>query len=108
MTHTVSPKRVTFESDSVEITQKNTGNLTAKGIANNATKDSEFSHFLHVSPPTTLLTHANNTSKIWHERFGHLNFKYLQQLHNDKMVEGFPLIQTSDGVCSCFLVGKNP
>ena len=58
--------------------------------------------------PTYLLTHANNTNKIWHGRFGHLNFKYLQQLHKDKMVEGLPLIQTSDGVCYGFLVGKHP
>ena len=77
-----------------------------KGIANHATKAYEFLQFFHVSPPTTLLTHANNTSKIWHEIFENLNFKYLQQLHNDKMVEGFPLIQTSDGVCLGFLVGK--
>ena len=78
-----------------------------KGIANHATKSYEFSHVLPVSPPTTLLNHANKTSKIWHERFGHLNFKYLQQLHNDKMVDGFPLIQNFDGVCSDFLVGKH-
>ena len=57
---------------------------------------------------------------LWHERFGHLNFKYLEQLHNDKMVEGLPrlhndkmveglpLIQTSNGVCSGCLVGKHP
>ena len=30
------------------------------------------------------------------------------QLHNDKMVEGFPLIQTLDGVCLGCLVGKHP
>ena len=63
---------------------------------------------LLASHPTTLLTQANNTSKLWHEIFGHLNFKYLQQLHNDKIVEGFLLIQTSDGVCPGCLVGKYP
>ena len=108
MTHTSSRKRVTIDSDTFEITEKDIGQLIAKGIANHSTKAYEFSHFLHVSPPTALLTHANNTSKIWHERFGHLNFNYLQQLHNDKMVEGFPLIQTSDGVCPSCLVGKHP
>ena len=63
--------------------------------------------FLPVSPPTALLTHTNNARKIWHEKFGNLNFKYLQQLHNEKMVEGLPLIKTSDGVCPGFLVGKH-
>ena len=93
MTHIGSPKRVTFEFESVEITEKNTINLIVKGFANHASKAYEFSHFLSVSHPTALLTHVNNTSKIWHEIFGHLNFKYLKQLENDNMVEGFPSIQ---------------
>ena len=48
------------------------------------------------------------THNIWHEIFGHINFKYLKHLHNDKMVEGFPSIQNSDGVCAGCLVGKHP
>ena len=108
MTHIGSPKGVTFEYESVEITEKDTGKIVAKGIANHATKAYEFSHLFLVSPPTTLLTHANNNNKIWHERFVYINFKYLQQLENDKMVEGLPLIQNSDGVCPSFLVGKIP
>ena len=106
MTHTWSPKRVTFDLESVEVIEKATGKLVTKVIANHFTKAYEFSHFLHLSPPIDLLSHANNTSKIWHERFGHLNFKYLKQLHNDKMVEGFPSIQTSNGVCVGCLVGN--
>ena len=69
MTHTGSPKRVTFDSELVEITKKSFGLLVAKGIANHSTKAYEFSHFLPVSPPTTLLSHANNTSKIWPSQF---------------------------------------
>ena len=79
-----------------------------KGFANHTSKAYEFSHFFPVSHPTALLTHSKNTSKIWHEKFGNLNFKYLQQIHNEKMVEGFPLIQTSDGICPGCLVGKRP
>ena len=108
MTHTCSPKRVTFDSETIEITEKAIGQLIAKGIANHSTKVYELSHFLTVSPPTTFLSHANNTSNIWHEIFGHLNFKYLQQLHNDKMVEDFPSIQTSNGACTGFLVCEHP
>ena len=48
MTHTGSPKRVTFDSDSVEIIEKATGNLVVKGIANHSTKAYEISHFLPV------------------------------------------------------------
>ena len=75
MTHTSSPKRVTFDSDSVEITEKSTRKVVEKGIANHSTKSYEFAHFFPVSPPTTLLSHANNTSKIWHERFGQSQFQ---------------------------------
>ena len=67
MTHTGSPKRVTFDSGTIEITKKYTGQFIAKGIANHSTKAYEFSHFLPASPPTALLSHANNTTKIWHE-----------------------------------------
>ena len=108
MTHTGTPKRVTFNSELVEIIEKSTGNLIVKGFANHASKDYEFSCFLLVSHPTTILTHANNTGKICHEIFEHLHFKYLQKLHNDKMVERFPLIEKSDGVCPGCLVGKSP
>ena len=69
MTHTSSPKRVTFDSESIEITEKATGNLVEKGIANHSTKDYEFSHFFPISPPTTLLFDANNTRKIWPSQF---------------------------------------
>ena len=69
MTHTGSPKRVTFDSESIEITEKATGLLLVKGIANHFTKAYEFSHFLSVSPPTALLSHANNTSNIWPSQF---------------------------------------
>ena len=78
MTHIGSPKRVIFDLDSVEIKEKSTGKLVGKGIANHSTKAYEFSHFLPISPPTNLLSHANNTSKIWHKIFDHLNFKYLK------------------------------
>ena len=79
-----------------------------KGAANHAFKAYEFSHFLPHSYPSALLTHANDTSRIWHEIFVHMNFKYIQQLHNEEMVEGFPLIKSSKGVCNGYLVGKHP
>ena len=39
MTHIDSPKRVTFDSEIVEITEKSTRQLIKKGIANHSTKD---------------------------------------------------------------------
>ena len=85
-----------------------TGNLIVKGIFNHASKGYDFSHFLTTSYPKELLTHANNTRKLCLERFGHLNFKYIQKLHNEKWVEDFPLTKSPKGVCPGFLAGRHP
>ena len=51
MTHTVSPKRVKFGPDLVEITYISTRNIIAKGAKNHASKEYEFSHFMPFSEP---------------------------------------------------------
>ena len=80
MTHTGVPKRVSFIPNYVEITNLASGKLIAKGFANHHAKSYEFSHFVADANTTALLTHGNEVSRLWHERFGHLNFKYLQKL----------------------------
>ena len=51
MTHTGPPKQVILGPDLVEITYISTGNIIAKGVANHASKEYEFSHFLPFSDP---------------------------------------------------------
>ena len=51
MTHIISPKRVIFGPDSVEITNISTGNIIAKGVANHSSKAYNFSHFIPFSEP---------------------------------------------------------
>ena len=75
MTHTREPKRVSFSLN--EITKLAPGKLVAKGLANHHAKAYEFSHFVADVKPTALLTRGNEVIRLWHERFGHLNFKYL-------------------------------
>ena len=58
--------------------------------------------------PTALLTHGNEVSRLWNERFGHLNFKYLQQLHKNSMVEGLLVIKETTRICKDCVVGKLP
>ena len=58
--------------------------------------------------PTTLLTHGDEVSRMWHERFGHLNFKYFQQLQEKSMVEGLPVIKETTGNCKGCVIGKHP
>ena len=77
MTHTGVPKRVPFSLDDLDIIELASRKLVAKGLANHHAKSYEFSHFMADANPTTLLTHGNEVSSIWHERFYHLKFKYL-------------------------------
>ena len=67
----------------------------------------KFSHFLPYSSGNVLLSHANEISKIWNERFGHLNYKYIQYLRKGNMVEGTPSIKLSKGTCKGCIVGKH-
>ena len=80
MTHMGVPKRVSFSLNDVEIIEIASRKLVAKSLANHHPKLYEFSHFVADSKRTALLTHGNEVSILWHERFNHLNFKYLQKL----------------------------
>ena len=77
MTHNGVPKRVYFSLNDAEITDLASGELIAKGLANHHARAYEFSHFVPDAKPTAMLNHGNEVSRIWHESFGHINFKYL-------------------------------
>ena len=108
MIHTGVPKRVCFSPYDVEITELASGKLVAKGSANHHAKSYEFSHFVEDAKPTALLTHGNEVSRLWNERFGHLNFKYLQQLQKNSMVEGLLVIKATIRICKGCILGKHP
>ena len=90
MTHTGSPKKVVFSPNEVEISDIVNGRFTAKGFMDHSSKVYRFSHFIPFFNPFSLLTHDNEASKIWYERFGHLNYKYLSYLCEKDMVSGLP------------------
>ena len=66
-----------------------------------------FSHFLPYSNSSALLIHANEESKIWHEIFGHLKYKYLFDLSEKDMFIGLPKIKFFKGVCQGCILGKH-
>ena len=70
----------------------------ASGKVNDQSRLYTFSDSVHKSDSILLLTHANEESRIWHERFGHLNLRYMQQLRKQGMVKGFSSIDFSNGV----------
>ena len=52
--------------------------MIAIGEANHDTRLYTFSSFVPKSNAQALLLHSNAERKLWHERFGHLKYKYLQ------------------------------
>ena len=55
-----------------------------------------------------LLTRAYESSRIWHERFGHLNFRFMKQLSKKILVDGLPDIHFFKGVCEGCVLRKHP
>ena len=107
MTHTGKAKRVTFTQNDVDISEISIGQVVVVGYVDHDSRMYKFSHFLPYSQGNALLSHANETIKLWHERFFHLNYRYLQSLSKESMVEGLPSITFSKGTCKGCIVGKH-
>ena len=73
MTHTGATKRVKFTPNAVEISEISTSQVVAVGVADHDSRMYKFSHFLRYSQGNALLSHANETSKLWNERYGNIN-----------------------------------
>ena len=108
MTHIGEANRVTFTLDMVEIAEISSYQFVSIGYADHHERMYKFSNFLPTSNDQALLSHANEISKLWHERFGHMNYKYLHALHRNEMVEGLPQIKSSNGACIGCIIGKHP
>ncbi|GAU39052.1 hypothetical protein TSUD_396570 [Trifolium subterraneum] len=51
---------------------------------------------------------TEDKKRLWHYRYGHLNFKSLNQLSSKHMVVGLPLIHTPDKLCEGCFASKQP
>ena len=71
MTHTGSPKKVFFTPNDADILNVR---VTAKFFVDHSQKVCEFSHLMPFYNPSSILPHANEAIKIWHDRFGHINY----------------------------------
>ena len=108
MTHTRESNRVTFTLDLVQIAEVSSNKVVALRYADHQVIMYKFSKFLPNSRGKTLLSHGNENYNICHEIFGHMNYKYLQALNKDEVVEGLPSIKSSNGACIGCVVGKHP
>jgi hypothetical protein len=107
MTNYDTTNKVTFTPNSMGIYDMQTNSRVATGEVNHQSRLYTFSEF--IEPDSSLLfTNADESSRIWHKRFGHLNFRYMQQLRKKILVDGLPDIHFSKGVCEGCVLGKHP
>ncbi|WJX37101.1 hypothetical protein P8452_24905 [Trifolium repens] len=62
-------------------------------------KNMTFKIELNVMDHKCLATDVERDDWTWHYRFGHLNFRDLNMMHNKSLVSGLPKIQISNEVC---------
>jgi hypothetical protein len=108
ITHSGEGKTVEFSPHQVIIKDlKDPKHVLATGIADDITRLYKFDNFGSSSFSSVFVAHSDDLSKLWHERFGHLNYRSLQQLCNQQMVNSLPLVSCRDGVCAGCVLGKH-
>jgi hypothetical protein len=100
-------KKFIFTPNFVDVYDMQTNSKVATSEVNHQCRLYTFSKFSEPDS-TLLLTHVDESSMIWHERFGHLNFRHIQQLSKNKLVDGLPDIHFSKGVCEGCVLEKHP
>jgi hypothetical protein len=78
--------KVIFTPNSVDIYDMQTNSRVATAEVNHHSRLYTFYEFIEPDS-ALLLTHVDESSRIWHERFGHLNFIYMQQLSKHRLVD---------------------
>lgn len=99
-------KRVEFTSDAVNIYDLHSSSKIATTEINNGARLYTFSKFIE-SESSLVLTHADYSSRFLHDKFGHINYRYMQQLSKNEMVEGLPNVNFSKEVCEGCVLGKH-
>jgi hypothetical protein len=107
MTNSSTENKFIFTPNSLDIYKMKTNSRVSTGEVNHHSRLYTFSEFIEPDS-TLLLTHVDECKRIWHERFGYLNFRYMQQLTKQILVDFLPYIHFSKGVCEGCVLGKHP
>jgi hypothetical protein len=86
---------------------KDPKHVLATEIVDDITRLYKFENFGSSSFSSVFVSHSDELRKLWHEWFSHLNYHSLQQLCNQQMVIGFPLVSCRDGVCAGCVIDKH-
>ena len=107
ITHLGEGKSVLFTPHQVVIRDlKGPQHIVATGSVDD-TRLYKFDNFGSSPLPSVFVAHSDDVSRVWHERFGHLNFRSLQNLCKEKMVIGLPMVSCKDGVCFGCVLNKH-
>jgi hypothetical protein len=79
MTNSDTGKKFIFTPNFMDIYDMQTNSRVATGEVNHQSRLYTFSEFIEPDS-ALLLTHVDESSRIWNKRFGNLNFRYMQQL----------------------------
>jgi hypothetical protein len=106
ITHSGEGKTVEFSPHQVVIKDiKYPKYVLATRIADDITRLYKFDNFGSSYFSSVFVAHSDDLRKLWHEQFGHLNYRSLKKLCNQHMVGGLPPVSCIDGVySSCVLV----
>jgi hypothetical protein len=107
MMNSDTEKKFIFTQNFVGIYNMKTNSMFATSEVKHQSRLYTFSKFIEPDS-ALLLTHVDESSRIWNERFGHLNFRYMQRLRNKILVDGLPDIHFSKGVCEGCVLEKHP
>jgi transposase InsO family protein len=108
ITHSGEGKTIEFSPHQVIIKDlKDPKHVLATGIVDDITRLYNFNNFGSSTFSSVFVAHSDDLSKLWHEQFGHLNYRSLQQLFNQQVVTGLPLVSCRDGVCVVCVLGKH-
>jgi hypothetical protein len=107
MTNFSTRNKFIFTPNVMDIYDMQTNSRVSNGEVNHHSRLYTFFEFIEPDS-ALLLTHANESSRIWQERFGHLNFRYMQDLSKKILVDDLPKIHFSKGVCEGCVPGKHP
>jgi hypothetical protein len=100
-------KTFIFTPDAVDIYDMQTNSRFSTDEVNHQFRIYTFYEFIEPNS-SLLLTHVDERNMIWHKRFGNLNFRYMQQLSKQGLVDGLLDIHFSKGICEGCVLGKHP
>jgi hypothetical protein len=107
MTKSNTRNKFIFTPNAVDIYEIQTNSRVDTSEITHQSRLYTFSKFIEPDS-ALLLTHVNESSRIWHKRFGNLNFRYMQQLRKKILFDIILEIHFSTRIFEGCVLGKHP